>query len=668
MKELVYKKYKIICLLFLCSQLLFSCKQKRENITSNDVQFEASFDKIVSDIESDSIKENQLARLLDSINKISTESNHITDRIYEYLYYQWEANPESFSHSPSIFSQASTNKNLSSHIRISASLFLSLTYYIQYNIPKMDSLLSEIAIHENEMDDVNKILYYRNIGLQLNIKNKSQEATTVFQKALDLVKRNPNYNNCELGNIFCNYASVYLKLNDNKRALELLKKAYLLLSETQCNSNDLQATILNIAVAYSNLHNNDSAIWYNKQELSLITQVSRKNYMMCFISYLNIGGEYVEIKKYDSARVYFDKASSIKNKINNDNLVILLNIFSAVADAPIKDVCKNVEQIKEYVTLFYKNNDLYDVQNAYEALSKIAVIKNDYKEGLFYIEKLDSIKELVTSTENKKMVGELEAKYQGAQKDLEINKQQTQIRQSHNLSYFLIACMTILALVTILSIKSVKTKKEREAEKMRENFTNQLLEGNESERERIASELHDNINQRLVLLKKEMMFISPISAIKVEEIINNIRNIARNLFPVSLPHIGLQYSIEHLCEEMSKHHHLSITSEISFNEYILDKNTELHLFRLVQEALNNIIKHAQATTAKVTINEDEQKRILRLEVRDNGSGFDVEASLKSKNSFGLHSILQRSKAIKGDLNINSNNNGTIISINLPYSS
>lgn len=651
-----------------CFLFLIGCSEKKESVFGEGQQIQDYYSKIRNSNETDSLKSVKLIRLLDSISDPSVKDNLIIDSVFDYIFSRWLANPESFSNIPSTFSAASTNNKLSEHNRMSASLYLSLSYYIEYKIQKMDSLLSKIIPHENEMDDANKILLYRNLGLQLNIKNQSQEATTVFQKALDLAKTHPNFSNCELGNIYCNFASVFLKLNDNKKALELLNKAYTLLSENNCNSNDLQAAIINIGVAYSNLHNNDSAIGYYKKQLPLMTNNSTRNYMMSFIAYLNIGGDYVEEKNYDSARAYFSQAYAIKEKIKDDNLLILLNIFSAVSDAPVKDVSKEITEIKGYINLFYKNNDLYDVQNAYEALNKIALIKNQYRDALIYLQKLDSIKDFVTSAENKKLVNELELKYHSAEKDLEINKQQTEIKQSRNLSYFLMASFLIIVLLSILSIKTIKERKERESQKMRDNFTQQLLDGNENERERIASELHDNINQKLVLLKKENLFTNPVISEKIEGIINNIRNIARNLYPVSLPHIGLQYSIEYLCEETKAKTELNIHSEIKYKEPIQNKKTELHLFRIVQEAINNCIKHAQASEAKVVFTEDIKTKKIILEIKDNGKGFSVSASLKSKDSFGLYSIMQHCKAIDAICSLQSTDDGTYISISIPCSS
>ena len=665
MRSIIKVKFIPVYILLLSCLLIASCKQLKEDATKADQQLQITYSKIKNSDEADSIKAIKLSNLFNSIQISTRTSTKVTDSIFEFLFNQWVANPESFSNIPSFLSQASENKIISEHSRIAASLYFSLTYLTQYKIDQADSLILTIAPRENVMDDGNKILYYRNLGIQYTLKNKSQEATTIFQKAIGLVQNNRIYNPCELGNIYCNFATVYLRMNDNKKALELLKKSYSLLFENNCNSNDLQSTILNIGVAYNNLHYNDSAIWYYKKQLPLITNNSVRNYTMSFIAYLNIGGAFIEEKKYDSARIYLANASLITDKIKDENLGILLNTFSAIADAPTKDVHKEVEQIKEYLALFYKNNDLYNVQNAYEALSKIAGIKHQDKEALFYLEKLDSIKEIVTSAENKKMVGELEAKYHTAQKDLEINKQQTEIKQSRNLSYMLIACLIILILIAILSLQFVNDKKERETAKLREHFTHQLIEGNENERERIARDLHDDINQDLVLLKKETAHLNPEIAIRIDNITNNIRRIARNLYPVSLQLIGLESSIEDLCEQMMNKHELFISTEINYSKS-LDKNNELQVFRIIQEAINNIIKHANASAVKVTLTEDRIKKLILLEIKDNGSGFDVDQSLKSKESFGLQSILQRSKVIKGDPYIVSGNKGTVITISIPY--
>ena len=522
MRSIIKVKFIPVYILLLGCLLIVSCKQLKEDATKADQQLQTTYSKIKNSDEADSIKALKLSNLFNSIQISSTTSTKVTDSIFEFLFNQWVANPEIFSNLPSFLSQASENKIISEHSRIAASLYFSLTYLTQYKIEQADSLILTIAPRENDMDEGNKILYYRNLGIQYTLKNKSQEATTVFQKAIDLVQKNNIYNPCELGNIYCNYATVYLKMNDNNKALELLKKSYSLLSENNCNSNDLQTAILNIGVAYNNLHNTDSAIWYYKKQVPLIPYNSIRNYTMSFIAYLNIGGAFIEENKYDSASNYFAQASIIKDKIKDDNLIILLNTFSAIADAPIIDVSKQVDKIKKYLVLFYKNNDLYDVQNAYEALNKIASIKHQDKEALYYLEKLDSIKEIVTSAENKKMVNELEVKYQTAQKDLKLKTQETEIAQKHNWIIGLLSLLLLTALATLLLSFQFKLKSRKKEVLLQQQFTSQLIDQTELERSRIARDLHDGVNQELMLLK-EMVNPNGNSVLKIESIIKQMR-------------------------------------------------------------------------------------------------------------------------------------------------
>ena len=642
-------KYTSFRLLVICSIILYSCNQSAVDKTKNNNQFQHNFYNINNSSENDSLKAIEYTYLLEKLQNTSTKSDKALDSIYDYLFNQWAANPVRFTNIPSLLTKAANNNALSSHSRLSASLYRSLAFYMEYKIPQLDSILLKLATQENEMDEANKILYYRNLGLQLNIRNQSQEATAIFQKAIDLVQKNPQYNSCELGNIYCNYASVYLKLNDNNKALELLQKAYKLLSLNNCNSNDLQSTIINIGVSYINLHKLDSGIIYYKKQLPLITNNSARNYTMSFVAYLNIGGAFIEQKKYDSARLYLGKAALISDKIKDENLTVLLNTFSAVADAPIKDVSKQVEKIKEYVTLFYKNNDLYDVQNAYEALNKIASIKQQDKEALYYLEKLDSIKEIVTSAENKKMVSELEVKYQTAQKDFKLKTQETEIAQKHNWITVLLLLMLLTALATLLLIFQYKLKSRKKEVLLHQQFTSQLIDETEFERSRIARDLHDGINHELMLLK-EMVNPNVNSVHKIESIIKEIRYISHNLHPEMLDIIGLQKSLEMLCEQMMDTNHLFISWEISYTAQ-LNKKVELQLFRIVQESIKNTLKHAEANAVKVSLFKVDNQ--LQLEIKDNGKGFDVAKILASGKSFGLNSIIARSKSIEGIVNISS---------------
>ena len=141
-----------------------------------------------------------------------------------------------------------------------------------------------------------------------------------------------------------------------------------------------------------------------------------------------------------------------------------------------------------------------------------------------------------------------------------------------------------------------------------------------------------------------------------------MREISRNLYPVILEKVGLEESIKSLSENFSNETSLFVTAEINYQNK-LEKNKELHLYRIIQEALNNTLKHGNATIAKINISTDEKS--LNLTIKDNGEGFNVGQQMNSKNSFGLQGIKQRVQAINADLDLKSDDSGTLIKVKMP---
>ncbi len=116
-----------------------------------------------------------------------------------------------------------------------------------------------------------------------------------------------------------------------------------------------------------------------------------------------------------------------------------------------------------------------------------------------------------------------------------------------------------------------------------------------------------------------------------------------------------------MAERVQQQHNFLLTADIQYNNS-LPTATELQLYRIIQEAVTNMIKYADAMAGKISITEDDKQ--IRVEIKDNGKGFDVKEALKSNKSFGVHNILERSKAIGGKAHIASGNTGTVITIDI----
>ena len=194
------------------------------------------------------------------------------------------------------------------------------------------------------------------------------------------------------------------------------------------------------------------------------------------------------------------------------------------------------------------------------------------------------------------------------------------------------------------------------------NFTKQLLENTEDERKRIASDLHDSISHELLDLKNSFRQDFPLVNKKIDSIINDIRSISRNLHPIMFDKTGLKANLEQFVERIQQQNDFMVSTEINYKGSLRSAD-ELQIYRIIQEALSNIIKYAKAHAAKITM--QEMSGNIFIEIRDNGKGFDVKETLKSSKSFGLHNIIERSRVVGGKANIKSSETGTVITINIP---
>ncbi len=206
-------------------------------------------------------------------------------------------------------------------------------------------------------------------------------------------------------------------------------------------------------------------------------------------------------------------------------------------------------------------------------------------------------------------------------------------------------------------------------EKMQqEQLTQMLLEGQEQERKRIARELHDDTAQSQSLISLELDSVisrenlcdeetmAKITRQKsaVDRTMQDVRRFSHELHPSILDHLGLVPALDQLVEEMNQRNDMAVSFTTRGNEKKLSSAKELAVFRVVQEALSNIRKHARATQAEVSLQYLSDS--VKLRISDNGTGFDIkkesEAAI-SRGSLGLVSMRERAHLIGAELKIES---------------
>ncbi len=231
--------------------------------------------------------------------------------------------------------------------------------------------------------------------------------------------------------------------------------------------------------------------------------------------------------------------------------------------------------------------------------------------------------------------------------------------------------------VTVLLYRGRIAQLKR-AHAAQEAFSRRLIESQEGERKRIAAELHDGLGQSLAIIRNRALFGLHASADpdsiceQFEQIseqssqaIDEVKEISYNLRPYLLDRIGLTKALEAMINKVADSSGLELRFEIGEIDEVFSKEAEINLYRIVQESLNNIVKHAEATEAQVIIKRHDQA--VQVIVGDNGKGFAPEAlevkdgNASARRGFGLIGIAERARMLGGDLTVQSApNRGTIV--------
>jgi len=221
--------------------------------------------------------------------------------------------------------------------------------------------------------------------------------------------------------------------------------------------------------------------------------------------------------------------------------------------------------------------------------------------------------------------------------------------------------------------KRVRTLEQRRA--AQELFSRRLLESQETERKRIAAELHDSLGQNLLVIKnRAQMARQPGTSVEAEldeitrlaaQSLQEVRDISQNLRPYQLDRLGLTRALQGVVRKVSASATLTITANIMPVDRLFPSEAETNVFRILQEALNNILKHSAATEARVEVEQNGSQ--VRLTVEDNGRGFVWPLKEgEPVHGMGLSGIAERVRILRGRLEIHSApGRGTRLGVTVP---
>ncbi len=221
--------------------------------------------------------------------------------------------------------------------------------------------------------------------------------------------------------------------------------------------------------------------------------------------------------------------------------------------------------------------------------------------------------------------------------------------------------LTILA-ASLVRIEFLKRRFARQ-QASRLEFARGMLESQESERRRIAASLHDSLGQNLLVIRSQAHLalhsiadqlgvrqrLEEISDTTVQAL-NEVREITHDLRPYQLDRLGLTQSIRALTRKVSESHSVSFACHVDEIDGIFNSNSEIHVYRIIQEGINNIVKHSGATEATVVLKVTSE--VLSISIRDNGRGFSA-GGVTSDVGFGISGIRERAEIMGGTARIDS---------------
>ena len=374
-------------------------------------------------------------------------------------------------------------------------------------------------------------------------------------------------------------------------------------------------------------------------------------------------GSLKEIEKYK--KEIESNIGLYTNNANNDNYLEALKNIAFVKG----NYKKSLALGKEHLALKIKAKKPDEIQLSEKFLSKVyKALGNNEKENL-HLNNYYAIKDSISSVQKVKSLAYYQTLYETEIKDSKIKEQTENIRlldAEHKVKnqWLIFTSTGLLSLFGfILLFKSRNEIKRRQ--KSQESFSQNLIIAQENERTRVAREIHDSVGQKLMLLTKKIKMVENSDLAKLSEnTLEELRAISRGLYPPMIEGLGLTIAIESMINEVDAHTNLFFTNDIENIDNLLNKEDALHVYRIIQEVLNNIVKHAKAKAVFVMVGKN--KNHIKLSIEDNGNGFDFSKEFNENLSLGMKTLKERAKIIKSKLEIKSQHQkGTVVQLEIP---
>ncbi len=526
------------------------------------------------------------------------------------------------------------------------------------------------CIHAKQLK-IALIHLYFNVAMSWADKEDYLKANQYYHKAIDLLQQRFPDNQILLLAIYNNLIAIQVNMGSYEQALAYAEKAYALGLQYH-KTPQLAQVIMNKGDIFFSKKSYDSALFYYKKALPYIQEGVNKSILRSY--YLRMGDVLLEQKQYKEALTYLQDA----HKLSKDTRPLeFINTSYSLGDALYRlgRYTEAEKVILPALKMATETGLVKNKQNGHAVLLELYKKEGRYKEAFDHLSAYQQLSDSIISIGKVRTVNEIEIKYQVAEKDKILMQKELRIAQQDKKLY---QQNLVIGSVILISAGAFFFYRYTRKLNLRDRKIEQLkamMEGEEKERIRLSRELHDGLGGMLTgirlnlrsiqrqsdpeLLRKELTGIMSM----LQEMGEEIRFTAHNLMPDMLVKHRIKEALQLYCEQISMNGNLKIELQCMGDFQHLDISFELHVYRIIQELVQNIVRHARASSASIQIRVDEQK--LLASVEDNGTGFDTETENKGA---GLHNIKARVEAVNGYFSLASHKTtGTTVYIELPVS-
>jgi two-component system, NarL family, sensor kinase len=521
---------------------------------------------------------------------------------------------------------------------------------------------------------------YNAIGNVYKALGRFEKAIKTYFEGLKVAEKDGN--KAGMGHFNSNIGGTYVDMGLIAKGIEYHKKSIAINREID-NQLGVALTMSNLGACYGELKDIPQALFYTEESVRLLDSLNipeRKAVSLVFLGRIYIS----QVKNLDKALAKLQEALKIFESLDH-NTLYKAECLRDIAE--ISYLKKDFTKARQYAEKAHSLTDTASytiLQKSYNMLARIYIAQNETDKANQAFEEYEKLTKKIYNAESASKISEMEVKYQTQKKQHQIELLEKQHRIK--ILYIIILAVLILLLAIsgvfvirasrrkrVLAEKEAQIKEQRISELEKEKqltATQALLEGENTERTRLARDLHDGLGGMLSVVKLKLADMKGNATLPEEFLgsfhnalemldssIRELRRVAHNLMPESLMRYGLKPALTDFCAGTGK-----VNFHFYGDERRIGDKTEVAVYRIIHELVNNALKHADAAQINVQLIMEPER--VGITVQDDGKGFDP-AKIDEGKSGGLANVRSRVDSLGGRLDfLSAPGQGTEVNIEI----